>query len=303
MGHRIVVVTQPTRLHLDLFRLQIEQDGQVREAIPVEDLAIVIVESLGTTITREAMAALAEGGVAVVFCDERHTPVSIALPLAGTVTHARTFREQVRCTLPKQKRLWQQIVVAKVQEQAAVLREVGRTRTAKRLAELAGCVRSGDPDNVEGQAARLYFPSLFGRGFSRDRGAMGTNSMLNYGYAIVRAMVARALVGAGLHPALGIHHCGPYNPFNLVDDAMEPLRPLVDLRVWRFVTDQGEPEELTPPVKRYLLELTVCPVIFAGLEYPILTALERYAANLRQGICADARKLEVPRRPNSVPSE
>lgn len=122
MGHRIVVVTQPTRLHLDLFRLQIEQDGQVREAIPVEDLAIVIVESLGTPITREAMAALAEGGVAVVFCDDRHTPVSVALPLAGTVTHARTLREQVRCTLPRQKRLWQQIVEAKVREQAAVLR-------------------------------------------------------------------------------------------------------------------------------------------------------------------------------------
>lgn len=297
------MVTQPTRLSLDLHRLLIEQEGKAVEAIPIEDLAIVMVESIGTTTTREAMAAMAEDGVAVVFCDDRHTPVSIALPLYGSATHARTIREQVQCSLPKQKRLWQQIIQAKVAEQAETLRATGRPRSATKLDDLAKKVQSGDPENIEGQAARLYFPSLFGRGFSRDRGSMGTNSMLNYGYAIIRAMVARAVVAAGLHPALGLHHRGPYNPFNLVDDAMEPLRPLVDERVWRYVKVNDEPEDLTPPVKRYLLEVMVSPVSFAGLDYPILTALERYGANLREGICGDVRKLNVPGRSKSAPTD
>jgi len=330
MGDRVVTIANPAFLKLDLDRLCIEQlaapdadDNQDEEAsgqatrvrpriaerktdsrghvivgsVPVEDLSVLIVDSWGVTLTHELLARLSEENVAVVLCDPRHLPTSMLLPLYGHSAHARTLRQQIECSAPKQKRLWQQIVQAKITEQARTLEACrGRSPALRKLRAFVPQVGSGDPMNLEGQAARLYFPALFGEDFERDTDRMGTNAMLNYGYAIMRAMVARALVGAGLHPALGVHHIGPMNPFNLADDAIEPLRALVDQMVWDILQEEGEPEKLTPALKRKLLEMTVCTVKIAGTPYPILTALERYAASIREGVCGDLRKLAVPHR-------
>jgi CRISP-associated protein Cas1 len=295
MSHRVVTVSTRSFLSLDLGRLSIRQGDDVVAAVPIEDLAAVVLESSDVTLTQAVLAQLCQSNVAVVLCDGSHLPCALLQPLSGHTYHSRTLRLQIECSEPKRKRLWQQIVQAKIQGQAAILAsERGDRKTAKDLTSLAQQVRSGDSDNLEGFAARIYFEALFGKGFERERGGVGANAMLNYGYAIVRAMVARALVGAGLHPALGIQHRGPANPFNLADDAIEPLRPVVDRTVLRLIAQDGVPEELGPELKRNLLELTVCAVRIAGISYPITTALERYAANMREAICGTARRIQAP---------
>lgn len=264
-------------------------------AIPVEDLSVLILDSWGITLTHELLSALAEANVMVILCDPKHLPRAQILPLYGSATHAKTMREQIVCSEPKRKRIWQQIVQAKIREQARTLRQIGNSRSATKIESMVESVLSGDSANIEGQAPRIYFPALFGKGFERDREETGINSMLNYGYAIVRAMTARALVGAGLHPALGVFHRGPLNPFNLADDAVEPLRPMVDAHVYALWREL-RPDELTPELKKRLLQVSVLTVNFAGKPFEINVALERYAASLREGLCGEARKINLPSR-------
>lgn len=295
MAHRIVTISNPAFLRMDLGRLQIEQGGQVQASIPIEDMAILLVESGEVVLSHQLLARLAEANVGVILCDSRHLPNALVLPLSGHSTHAKTIRGQVECSEPKRKQLWKQIVVAKLESQARILGECSKSsREAKSLRAMAANVKSGDPDNYEAQGAAIYFEALFGKGFVREREEPGINAMLNYGYVVLRAMVARAIVGAGLHPALGIHHKGPYNPFNLADDAIEPLRPVVDRIVFSLAGRSGEWSVLTTETKRSLLEVTVCPVKIAGATLPMMPALERYASNIREAICGSARKLQAP---------
>lgn len=301
MPHRVVTVSRPSWLRKDLDQLSIEQEGEEVGRVPIEDVAVLVLESHGIALTHELLNALVAANAAVVFCDEKHLPHSALVPFSGNALHARTVREQAECSQPKKKQIWKQVVEAKICAQAATL-DVCRsddrkaTTTATVLRNMAKSVRSGDPDNIEAHAAAEYFPALFGPEFTRERDLPGTNAALNYGYAIMRAMVARSLVVAGLHPALGVHHRGPFNPYNLADDAIEPLRPLIDEAVFRMPDAQLEETRLSKEARASLLELTVCTVKIAGKRIPIEPALERYAASWREALCGEARRLVIPTR-------
>jgi len=235
MTERVLDIAEgPARLSVDLGRIVARIGGQT-VAIQAEELAAVVVSAPGVTYTHAVLAALAEAGVPFVCCDERRMPSGLMLPLRGNDTQAERFRAQAAMRPPLKKRLWRQLVVAKIRSQAAALRRLGKE--PGHMGALWRRVRSGDPDNVEGQAARLYWPILFGDSrFRRDPGGGGPNGLLNYGYAVLRAMTARAVCAAGLHPSLGLHHHNRHDAFCLVNDMMEPWRPLVDESAARIAT-------------------------------------------------------------------
>ena len=203
------------------------------------------------------------------------------------------MRAQLAASKPLAKRLWQIVIKSKIEQQAAVLQALGKPAGAFDL--LIREVRSGDPDNIEAQAARRYWPQIFGPDFRRDREASGINTLLNYGYTVMRSAVARAVVGAGLHPSIGIHHSNQYNDMCLIDDLLEPFRPLVDLTVARLVT--GGAAELTPEVKRQLAGLMSADMATAAGTTPLSTCLERLAVSLAQAYESGTASLDLPLAP------
>lgn len=294
MQARAVVIVSPAALSLKDRSLRIERQAEAPAMVPVEDLGVVVVDYAATTLTVPLMSALASTGAAVAICDEKHMPVALMLPMSGSSLHAVTLRRQIDAPEPRRKRMWQAVVSAKIGEQARVLEDAGRP--FERLAELARAVRSGDPDNCEGTAARIYWQALFGPEFRRDVEMPGTNAMLNYGYAVLRGAVARAVVGAGLHPALGIHHHNQYNSFALADDLMEPLRPMVDALALAYLNEHPAPEELTPATKNAMLQILASSAEYAGKRYPLATALELYLAGARAFLTERGQKMLCPGR-------
>lgn len=257
MSDRILDLTRDEgRLHVELNRLVLDSpDGQLF-AIPAEDLAVVLISSRALTVTPAVFLELAKAGAAVIICDRAYKPRIEMLPLESHHLHSERLRIQVEVSKPRKKQLWKQVVQSKIRAQARVLDLVGSN--GKGLRHMATQVRSGDPDNLEAQASRKYWPLLFkDPSFRRRRSEQGLNQQLNYGYGIVRGIVARAVCGAGLMPSLGLHHHNRYNAFCLVDDLMEPLRPLVDLVVARSQHDGNLGGELSRETKRHLVaELT-----------------------------------------------
>ena len=289
---RVVDIASAARLSYRDLQLVLEREGAPTVTIPVEDIGIVLLGNAPITVTSPLLAALAEQGAALVVADARHMPAGLRLPLAGSTLHAATLRSQIEASVPRRKQVWQTIIRAKVAAQAALLK--AEKGTDKGLLALSRAVRSDDAGNVEAQAARLYFTALFGRGFKRDHEAPGLNALLNYGYAVLRAAVARALVGAGLHPALGVHHRSQYDAFALADDAMEPLRPLVDRLALGLRADLPEGEGLPTPVRRAMVALLTESVGWEGKRYPLTAALPNYAAALRRRIAGDDEALPCP---------
>lgn len=260
-------------------------------SIPCEDIGLLIVDEWGTTYTHAAVAELLEHDAAFIVCGKNHLPAGLLLPLADHTQVVWRVHDQIAVKKPLRKRLWQQIVRAKVRAQAGNLPE-GTLARGKLLA-LVGEVRSGDPTNVEAQAAKLYWSALFEpQAFRRNPDGDGINAMLNYGYAIVRASVARAIVAAGLMPALGIHHSNRANAFCLADDLVEPLRPIVDGRV-RALVESGC-TDINPDSKRGLLELLTVEVRTADQTGPLMVALHRYAASLVRCFEGKAERLQIP---------
>ena len=224
MTGRIVEIAENGR-HLALHRgfMEVRADRELIARVPLDDLLAVIVSGHGCTHSSNLIAALAERGTPFIICAVNYQPVAWMLPLFGHHAQSTRMQAQARAKLPLKKRLWQQIVRAKISNQAEVLDMFGDG--GNRLKRLATKVRSGDPDNMEAQAARHYWSVLFPHGFTRDKEGGGINALLNYGYAIIRSCVARGVMAAGLHPTLGIWHRGPTNPMCLVDDLMEPFSP------------------------------------------------------------------------------
>lgn len=249
---RIVDIATDGR-HLSAYRgfLIVSEERQEVGRIPLDDVAAVIVHAHGVTWTTNLVAALAERGALLVLCGANHAPVAVCLPLDGHHGQNARMRAQWQAGKPLAKQLWREIVVAKIRWQAAALEAKGIGSGA--FAMLARRVRSGDPDNVEAQAARRYWPLLMGKEFRRDRSAEGVNALLNYGYTVLRSAVARSVVAAGLHPSIGIHHANRGNAFALADDMVEPFRPLVDLMTVQLVAKKCF--EVSPQAKR----------MFAGL--------------------------------------
>ena len=280
-------------------QLLLKRDGAVVGSIPCEDIGVVVVDHPQTTYTHGALATLAASDAAVVICGDNHLPAAILLPLAAHSQVVARLNLQLAVSLPRAKRLWQQIVAAKVRAQAANLAP-GTAPHAKLLA-LAREVKSGDPANVEAQAARVYWQhwlapddprELEGEAFRRDPDGRGLNGRLNYGHPRVRAGAARAIVAAGLLPSLGVHHKHRGNAFCLADDLMEPLRPLIDDRV-RSMYRQGY-VELNQPAKAALLEVLAAPMQMGDQTGPLMVMLHRLVASLVRCYAGESRRLEIP---------
>ena len=263
--------------------------------IPIEDIGVVVLDHKQITITQATLEALLENNCAVVTCDSSHLPVGLMLPLCGNTTQNERFREQIDASVPLVKQLWQQTVQQKIRNQAAVLKTC-RGEECRNMSAWANDVRSGDPDNLEGRAAAYYWKVLFGdvEDFTRGRDGVSPNNLLNYGYAILRAVVARGLVGSGLLPTLGIHHHNRYNAYCLADDVMEPYRPYVDELVAKMTAKYGYPEEISTEHKRELLAIPTLDVVVNGQRSPLMVAVGMTTASLYRCFRGEARKIVYP---------
>jgi len=262
---------------------------------PIEDLGVVVLDHQQITITSGALEALLENNCAVITCDSNHMPVGLLLPLVGNSTQNERFRDQLDASLPLRKQLWQQTIQYKIRNQTAVLKECSDAET-KCMQVWANDVRSGDPDNLEARAAVYYWKSLFGHIplFIRDREGVSPNNLLNYGYAILRAVVARALVASGLLPTLGIHHHNRYNAYCLAGDIMEPYRPYVDRLVY-FITEQyGTDVELSKDIKAELLSIPSLDIVIGGKRSPLMVGVAQTTASLYKCFSGELRKIAYP---------
>lgn len=270
------------------------KEGAVK-SIPIEDIGVVMLDNKQITITHGALGALLENNVAVITCDDHRMPIGLMLPLAGNTTQSERFRHQIDASLPLKKQLWQQTIQAKILNQSAVLLNQ-RKMECGNMDAWTKQVRSGDSDNLEARAAAFYWQNLFGniKGFNRDREGVPPNNLLNYGYAILRAVVARALVGSGLLPTLGIHHHNRYNAYCLADDIMEPYRPYVDKLVAEIVDSGADISQLTTDLKSKLLSIPILDVVINGKRSPLMVGVGQTTASLYKCFSGEIRKIAYP---------
>jgi len=265
------------------------------KTIPVEDIGVVILDNKQITITHGLMEALLENNCALITCNSSRMPVGLMLPLAGNTTQTERFRDQINASVPLKKQLWQQTVQAKIQNQAYVLENKSKV-VVKNMLVWANDVKSGDPDNYEARAAVYYWNNLFPNipGFTRGREGDPPNNLLNYGYAILRAVVARALVASGLLPTLGIHHRNKYNAYCLADDIMEPYRPFVDNLVFEIMESGIDISELSQEIKAQLLNIPVLDVLINEQRSPLMIAVGQTTASLYKCFSGEIRKIKYP---------
>ncbi len=289
--HIIEISRNPYHLSIRDGRLLLLDDHVVAASIPCDEICMVVVDSPQTTYTHCALSRLTDAGAVVVVCGANHLPNSVLLPIADHSEVVWRLRDQIECGVPRRKRLWQQIVKAKVRAQA---NNLPRDYAAhQKLMELSQLVLSGDRTNIEANAARIYWQNwLWQKDFQRDQDADGLNASLNYGYAILRAAVARALVGAGLAPMLGVHHRHRANSFCLADDLMEPLRPIVDARV-REMYRLGC-EQLDQRAKSELLGIIMEEVEVDGTVSPFMIGLNKYVSSLVNCFAKKQSHLSIP---------
>ena len=264
---------------------------------PIEDIGIVVLDNKQITITSGVLEALLENNCSVITCDSRSMPVGLMLPLYGNTTQNERFRKQLDTSLPLKKQLWQQTIQAKINNQASVLKDC-MDEEVKCMRIWATNVRSGDPDNLEARAAAYYWKSLFSDvdSFTREREGIPPNNLLNYGYAILRAVVARGLVISGLLPTLGIHHHNRYNAYCLADDIMEPYRPYVDRLVYQLVQSYGSELELTKEIKGSLLSIPTLEVKIGGKRSPLMVAVGQTTASLYKCFSGELRHILYPEK-------
>ena len=266
MTWRSLLISRPAKLSLQQQHLLIQQEESI--PVPLEDIAVIVVESREVVITAPLLSACAQNGITLLTCDEQFLPCGQWLPFAQYHRSLKILRQQMNMTQPQKKQLWQQIVKQKIRNQAWMLDYSGHDIASGRLNALADEVKSGDKGYAEGQAAALYFPLLFGDAFTRSSES-GINACLNYGYSIIRSAVARALVQYGFLPALGLHHRSELNPFNLADDFIEPYRPIVDLLAYEHLSSGGLKDTLTPEFKRKLIELLCHQILLDKQKYSV----------------------------------
>lgn len=270
---------------------------QMEVTKPIEDIGIVVLDNKQITITSGVLEALLENNCSVITCDSKSMPTGLMLPLYGNTTQNERFREQLAASLPLKKQLWQQTIQMKINNQASVLKNC-KDEEVRCMHVWAADVRSGDPDNLEARAAAYYWKYLFSdiEGFIRDREGISPNNLLNYGYAILRAVVARGLVTSGLLPTLGIHHHNRYNAYCLADDIMEPYRPYVDELVFGLVQKHGENVELTKEIKALLLTIPTLEIIIGGKRSPLMVAVAQTTASLYKCFSGELRRIVYPER-------
>ena len=286
--------TPGTRLSVAHRQLVVDRPGRPKTTRPIEDLGVVIVDDVRATYTQAVFLELLDVGATVLVSGRDHLPTGMMLPVDAHHVQTERHRAQIEASEPVRKRAWQALVRAKIGQQAAVLTHF--TGHHSGLGPMVRRVRSGDPENLEAQAAQRYWPRLFGKAFRRDREAEGVNALLNYGYAIVRAATARAIVAAGLIPSLGVHHRHRGNPFCLADDLLEPYRPYVDWRVRLLAeTDDGSVPNLSEqPTRGALLSLLNETIRVGGRREPLSLALHASAASLCRALTGGDRTLMLP---------
>lgn len=307
MTKRTILVSSPSRLSLRNKQMVVKDSGlekcdavgadfkrQFERTVPIEDLGLLMIENWQVTLTAGLMAALADVDCAVAVCDEKMMPTGLMLPLTANTLATERARSQISVSEPTRKQMWQQTVRAKIANQSAVL-DHATADSHQCMREWAAAVRSGDPDNIEARAAAYYWRNVFcGQvdGFIRDPDGEAPNALLNYGYAVLRAVMARALVGSGLIPALGIFHRNKYNAYCLADDIMEPYRPVVDLLVARLIA--AGHTELTKEAKRELLQLPLADVRMEGRTTTLMNAAATTAASVSSFYSGGTKRISYP---------
>ena len=288
---RVVEIASDGR-HLAVSRgfMTISAEGTEVARVPLDDIGVLLCHAHGLTYSNNLLVELSQRGAAVVLCGPNHMPLAWVWPLDGHHVQALRMRHQLEADEPLRKRLWQGLVRGKIVQQGAVLKRMGKEDGAFYL--LARKVRSGDPENMEAHAARRYWPLLMGAEFRRDRQSGGINAMLNYGYTVLRAGVARAITSTGLHPSIGLHHSNRGNPMCLVDDLMEPFRPLIDYLVVRLMLDGTE--DLTPSVKGDLARVLSMDMATTRGTTPVSTCLERLSLSLATAFETRRPDLDLP---------
>jgi CRISP-associated protein Cas1 len=269
-----------------------EKDRTV--TIPIEDIGVVVIDHPQITLSHVLIDALLGNNVAMITCDSRHMPAGLLLPLEGNTTQQERFKLQINASEPLRKQLWQQTIRQKILNQAGVLKRQGRK--IENMRYWADQVKSGDTENHEARAAAYYWGELFDSAldFRRDPDGGAPNNLLNYGYAILRATVARSLVASGMLPTFGIHHHNRYNAYCLADDMMEPYRPFVDKLVLEIMEGDEIPEELTKSHKTRLLQIPVLDVTINNRRSPLMLATQQTAASLAKCFQGSLRKIEYP---------
>ncbi len=293
MLKRTLFFGNPYHLNTEYAQLKAtnKESGEIK-SVPIEDIGFVVFEHPHITFTQSVMQLLAENNTAVIFCDARHHPSSMLMHLDTNQVQTERFKHQINASEPLKKQLWQQTIKAKLNNQAAVLDLYDREGNALRY--LSKQVQSGDVTNQEAQGARRYWSQLFDADFKRERYGTGANPALNYGYAILRAAVARALAGSGLLATLGIHHRNKYNSFCLADDVMEPYRPYVDLLVLEMQEHDLDTENLRKSEKAYLLDILSMDVIINKKKRPLMIALSHTTASLARCFAGEDKKMLYP---------
>ena len=301
MTNRIIEISDPlVSLSMSRGFLLVKVENAEKARIAFEDIGILILNGTGATITTNLLNSLLEAGVMIVVLGANYLPSGIFYPTNPHYLHKHKINLQIQSSKPLEKRLWQQVVKAKILNQATILSHFSG-EDEKQLLELAKKVSSGDKENLEAQAARKYWQRLFGSDFRRNFEKLGINSMLNYGYAVLRAATARAIFASGLHPAIGIFHSNQENAFCLVDDLMEPFRPMVDFLVKKIAEENGELEELTPEIKKSLTKILSLDLSTSAGTTPINNCLTKLCQAFVRSLENQEANLDFPLSP--LPTE
>ena len=296
MDQIIDIATDGRHLSRDRGFLKVSEGGREIGRTPLDQVAGVIVHAHGTTWSTSLLVELAERGAPVVLCGPNHAPRSVLMPLEGHHAQGGRLRAQWQAKGPLMKQAWKRIVTAKVTMQAAALDAVGQPSAPLQM--MIRKITSGDGTNVEAQAARYYWPRMMGKAFRRDASASDVNALLNYGYTVLRAATARAVVAAGLHPSVGLHHANRMNAFALADDLMEPFRPLVDCAARRRAADNGA--QVDTPNKQALARLIAIDLPLDDAMSPVSVAVTRLATSLGQSFENGKLSLVLPKPPDAL---
>lgn len=270
----------------------VDKETQTKTTIPIEDIGFVVIDNSQILITIPLITELTRNNAAVIFCNEKHMPYSMNLPLEGNIIQDQLFSLQINADEPLKKNIWKQLIKSKIQNQGKVLQKQGID--SSRFTKMSGEVKSGDPNNLEGQAAKLYWDLLVGVDWLRGRFGEYPNSHFNYGYSILRAATARALVGSGLLPTFGIHHHNKYNAYALADDIMEPYRPFVDDEVINYTKQFPQEQEITTNFKKTIMNLLIRDVEINKVTRPLSIALTYTTASLSKVFSGKSKKIELP---------
>ena len=296
MIKRVLYFGNPVYLKVKDNQLIIEKPDKSEPAKAViEDIGVIVLDNPQITLSHAVVQRLLDNNTSIITCDDKHLPTGLMLPLEGNSLQSERFQYQIEATEPLKKQLWQQTIAAKVKNQALLLKHSGNDDRA--LMRWSKEVKSGDVDNIEAKAAAHYWKNLFSgsiESFTRDRYGEAPNNLLNYGYAILRGIVARGLVSSGLLPTLGIHHHNKYNAYCLADDIMEPYRPFVDKLVWDMVATGMLSEEINKEHKRILLGIAVMDIQFEEKSSPLMVGLQTTTASLAKCYAGESRKIIYP---------